>query len=831
MKKIYFKEFCLIAAVMLISGCGESITPEMGKVDAPPTVDAGEAQIVQSGQEVILNARISDDGISAITWEQVSGPLIRLNVKNQSQTEFIVPSVGSTQSAIFRVTVNDGSNPPASDEVSLTIHPSITGQLVTSWNKLGLALVKKSERGPTVSSRFMAYLNTSLYSSWAAFEEASTGWLVDYSLGSDFAVGNERATLQYFAMAVTAHMLFEDFSSGGLNILRQVHLEIGTGEDAEVFRAELLDSANTLFAEQEAFALNRLPESRRETMLDEVKASATEMANEIIAYAMLDGSQAINDYTDASNRYAPSPWAIPAPTIAQRNKINFYNEVEYTDDDGVLFPVYEFPDFDPVLAAKAVGASWNSEGKLLLESPETLTVNPAVLSGEVQITENWQSLTEWGIFPPLNDGGTQVPLSSHWGEVTPFALATGSSLRPSSIQTPYEDGELNMMFVEELKQVITFAQRMKDRAEGGPLQRAQSEYWELGDATAYPPGWWLEAAVNLISEGNFGLQDSLKATFTVSQAVFDAGIAAWDTKYHFNSVRPYTAANQMFLGSVLPSFRGDVVAGTDDRNVWFPYQLRRNFTPPFPDIPSGHSAFSYAASTVLKELMQSNNFDYASEAFISRFDLTDGFDGSSENGNELTRLSWNYLSLAAEEAGLSRLYGGIHLMEGNWIGLKFGIQIGHATLNKVDALFNGSLEDAQDRSEQWLERIPVISFGTMKEDTLSVLAEDGQSLEVYGFYESDNLVVDGQSSGGAVEFFGGTGADKFTINGSARVAIRDYQRDDQIEIGTGPWGVIEVSDIELMSDVGFSLLRANEVEIVSLDGEWELEDLTISVLP
>ena len=814
-----------------LAGCGDGLTPDRGKMDQPPSVDAGSQQYVQSSQIVTLSAVVVDDGISGIKWTQRAGTLVGLDSDNKRQARFTAPEVTVSEDLVFEVSVNDGSNPAVEDEVVITVHPMIGAETVLAWNRLGLSLVKKSERGPTVSGRAMAHLNTALYSSWAAFDDSARGWISDKDAMDSFDAGNERATLQNFTMAAAAHRVFMELAAGDSTMLRQKHLEIGTNEDAEVFRAALVSDADTMLSDATGYASSRLDPAVAAQKISMADALAAEIAEEIIAYSLIDGAQALNDYSDSSDRYAPTPWAAPAPTREQRNKINFYNEVAYVDEDGVEFPVYSFPDYDPRVAASAVGATWDDEGRLTVPDLKDLTINPAVLSGAVKLTKNWQSLTEWGIFPPTDDGGTQVPLTSHWGEVTPFSLSSGSALRPSEIAGPYKtDGSLNMAFVEEVEQVIRFAEKMKDGTEGGASQRAQSEYWELGDATAYPPGWWLDSAVDLIEDRGYGLMMALKITFSVSQAVFDAGIAAWDTKFHFDSVRPYTAANQIFLGSVIPSFRGDVIAGTDDRNVWFPFQLRRNFTPPFPDIPSGHSAFSYAASTVLKERFGSNLFGYSSEAFVSRFDLTDGFDGNPENGNEEITLSWDMMSLAAEEAGLSRLYGGIHLMEGNWTGLKFGIQIGHATLHKVNALFAGSGSLDVEDSAQWLTMIPELAFGTMKSDELQVQSVEGEKHEVYGFYENDTLTVSAQSSGGQVELFAGDGMDSFEIAGAAQVRIRDYQLNETIKLGMGPWGTVTMDQLSTSSMDGVTKLMAGEQLVLMLDGNWSLDSLDIELM-
>jgi len=814
-----------------IAGCGDGLTPNEGRVNQPPSVDGGPQQYVQSGQAVTLLGTVVDDGISGIKWVQTAGTLVRLNSDNKREANFIAPELDASEDLSFEIIVNDGSNPAVKDAVVVTVHPAIGADTVFHWNRLGLSLVKKSERGPTISSRAMAYLNTALYSSWAAFDEDARGWISNKDALEAFDAGNQRATLQNFTMAATAHKVFMELTSGDSTILRQKHLEMGTNEDAEVFRAALVGDADAMLSDAADYAAARLDPILADQQISMAKKLSAEIAEEIIAFSLVDGAQALNDYSDSSARYSPLPWAAPAPTREQRNKINFYNETEYVDSEGVFFPEYEFPDYDPRVAARAVGATWDTEGKLLITEPKNMTINPAVLSGEVKLSENWQSLTEWGIFPPADDGGTQIPLTSHWGEVKPFSLATGASLRPEAIEGPYKsDGTLNTSFIEEVEQVITFAEKMKDRSEGGALQRAQSEYWELGDATAYPPGWWLETSVDLVEAQGLDLEPALKILFSVSQAVFDSGIAAWDTKYYFNSVRPYTAANQIFLGSIIPSFRGNVVAGTDDRNVWFPYQLRRNFTPPFPDIPSGHSAFSYAASTVLKELLRTNAFGLASEPFMSRFDLSDGFDGDPENGNEEIVLSWSLMSIAAEEAGLSRLYGGIHLMEGNWLGLKFGIQIGHATLNKVNALFEESASLDIEDPAQWLATIPKLTFGTMKSDVLQIETVEDQKIEVYGFYENDTLSVSAQSSGGEIELFAGDGLDSFEIAGAAQIRIRDYQSGEAIKIGMGPWGSLTLDQLSTSSVDGVTKLMAGDQTVLTLDGNWAVDSLNIQLL-
>ena len=803
--------------------------------ESPTIVSADNNTAVLAGKIVALSGQKKGGGKRRFKWQQVSGPSVEISNSNKKDAIFTAPHVTSTQTLVFSFSTyyekKDKKHQNFTDFISVQINPAVDGTVVRDWNLQALALVRRSERGPTISGRFAAYMNTALYSAWAAFDKRADGWLVDLDLDDDYPDENTRTTLQEYAMAATAYDVFYEFAAGDTTMLRQTYLEINAGEDAEIFRAQLIDQANTLLNSAAERAANRLVDDNAAELLDGVRVQSSDLASQLLTFSLTDGAQVTNDYVDAPVMFEPTAWALPRPERAQRNNINFYNQNEYTDANGVLYPKYEFPEFDPVAAAQVIGATWDATGALIVASPANLVVNPAVIDGTIKITSDWQSLTEWGIFPSANDGGNQVPLTSHWGNVVPFALPSGDYLRPSSVLTPYDaNGALNAQFVAESIQITQFAKKMQDGAEGGAIQRARSEYWELGDSTPYPPGWWLEISLDLIERADIDLKTALKITMSLSQAVFDAGIASWDTKYHFDSARPFTVINQLFFGSLVPSFKGDTLAGTDDRDVWFPYQLRRNFTPPFPDIPSGHSAFSYAASTVLKEVFDSNHFGYQSTSFNSRFDTTDGFDGDASNGNEFTDLSWTYLSLAAEEAGMSRLYGGIHMQEGNWIGLKFGIQVGHAALAKVNALMEGDADSTPDTSNTWLKKSPTFLFGTMSSDTLSAINQTRRKVEIYGFYGDDRLDSDASSRVASVELFGGYGQDAFLLNGKARLQIRDYEAGETITIGRGPWDTDsrEALSVEFLAGEK-TLLKLGDEAVVTLDGHWRLDQLNINV--
>jgi hypothetical protein len=121
----------------------------------------------------------------------------------------------------------------------------------------------------------------------------------------------------------------------------------------------------------------------------------------------------------------------------------------------------------------------------------------------------------------------------------------------------------------------------------------------------------------------------------------------WDAKYEYNLWRPVTAIRQADT---------DNNPNTTADPQWQPLLT----TPPFPEYMSGHSTFSGAADAVM------------SSVFGSDFGFADRGDRSV---NSLR--TYQNFSEAADESGISRLYGGIHFMSANVDGLSAGRNVGN----------------------------------------------------------------------------------------------------------------------------------------------------------
>ncbi len=136
-----------------------------------------------------------------------------------------------------------------------------------------------------------------------------------------------------------------------------------------------------------------------------------------------------------------------------------------------------------------------------------------------------------------------------------------------------------------------------------------AEYWSDSPNSEQPPGHWALFAQFVSQRDHHTLDEDVKMFFALSNAIFDAGIAAWDTKRAYDSVRPITAISLLYKGKTIRAWGGPG-KGTIEINgsYWLPYQPATFPTPPFPDYVSGHSTYSAAAARILQLWTGSDRF-------------------------------------------------------------------------------------------------------------------------------------------------------------------------------------------------------------------------------
>ena len=303
----------------------------------------------------------------------------------------------------------------------------------------------------------------------------------------------------------------------------------------------------------------------------------------------------------------------------------------------------------------------------------------------------------------------QVALTPHWGSVAPFALASGDQFRPPPPPrlgdfTPYTDALGNLTTYDQAYR-DQVAEVLEVSAGLTTEQKVVAEFWADGPRTESPPGHWNQIAQDIALREGHGIDEDARLFFAVNAALFDAGIATWETKYAYDSIRPQSAIRHLYHGMEVQAWGGpDEGTATILGREWQPYQSATFVTPPFPEYVSGHSTFSMAAARTIAAFVGSDA--YYDGVTLANYDL-DNLPGTDRLGEYVANrlsferfpdeepvvLRWATLTEAAEEAGISRIYGGIHIQDGNLRGQEIGAGVAAQAEVRWQALFTRGGDD------------------------------------------------------------------------------------------------------------------------------------------
>jgi hypothetical protein len=301
-----------------------------------------------------------------------------------------------------------------------------------------------------------------------------------------------------------------------------------------------------------------------------------------------------------------------------------------------LFPAQQ-ATFDAALAAslaaipdgpgESAGVAWGVEvaGKVLeLRAGDH---SDDVVTPGFPVGANW-----WAATPPA----FAPAVLPNWPAVTPWTMTSATQFRAGP---PPSSGSAE--YTQAFREV-----RRLGRADSSSRTADQTEialFWADGPGTATPPGHWLVIAQEVSEQRGLGLLDNARLFALLGMTEADAGIVSWDHKYYYDNWRPVTGIQHADEDG-----NPDTVADPG----WLPLIA----TPPFPTYTSGHSTFSGAGARLLALF-----FGGDSHAFST---TSDGLPG-------VTR-QFSSFSQAGEEAGQSRVYGGIHWQYDNTVGLSSG---------------------------------------------------------------------------------------------------------------------------------------------------------------
>lgn len=258
-------------------------------------------------------------------------------------------------------------------------------------------------------------------------------------------------------------------------------------------------------------------------------------------------------------------------------------------------------------------------------------------------------------YAPTGGPGRWVPTPTtfrpaalpQWCNVQPFVMTSPSEFRQAG--PPGLSSDRYAQSYEEIRSLGRV-----DSTTRTDEQTRIARFWAQLSGSATPPGQWNQIAERVSAQQGLTITQNARMFAMLNAALADAGVAAWDMKYHFDTWRPVTA----------------IRAGDSDGNaatVGDPNWLPLLETPNHPEYASGHSTFSAAAAGALAGFFGTDQMAFTA--------VSDDLPGEVR--------SYTSFSQAAREAGRSRIYGGIHFQFTNQDSLAAGFAIGDLVTRSV----------------------------------------------------------------------------------------------------------------------------------------------------
>jgi hypothetical protein len=263
-------------------------------------------------------------------------------------------------------------------------------------------------------------------------------------------------------------------------------------------------------------------------------------------------------------------------------------------------------------------------------------------------------------YTPIKQEGCWYPtppayiaaIEPYFNKVRPFLLDSASQFRVPP-PTPFAKDKNSAFFK------LMYANYQQDEDSLSEDHRNIAAFWDcnpfavqdeghlmIGLKKISPGAHWLGITNTVCGQAKKSFEESMFIHTLVAMGLMDSFLACWDEKYRSNRIRPETAIRQLI----------DV--------HWKPLLQ----TPPFPEYLSGHSCVSTTSATILSQ--------YIGQQV--------GFTDTTEVRYGLPPRHFDSFNQAAEEAAISRFYGGIHFMDAITEGVKQGKKVGEWVIGKMD---------------------------------------------------------------------------------------------------------------------------------------------------
>jgi hypothetical protein len=339
----------------------------------------------------------------------------------------------------------------------------------------------------------------------------------------------------------------------------------------------------------------------------------------------------------------------------------------------------ESPEFAAIYAMFLVGEKVMPSGYLLREKQEewkvwglkSKIINNKNISAHLDFakviadqvlasarTDGYLQLTALTRYTPLEGSGYWYPtppaymsaVEPEWRTVRPFFLANLNDFE-SAPMAPF-DLNPGSSFYTQMMEVYEHGKNLSEENrlianfwDCNPFKVEFAGHMAIGVKKISPGGHWMGIAGIAAQKAGLGFAETSYLHALVGMTLHDSFISCWKTKYETHRIRPETVINQAI-----------------DKN-WKPLLQ----TPPFPEYTSGHSVISSAAAIILTGYF-GDNFDFV--------DTSEVYFGLPER-------AFTSFNQAADEAAISRLYGGIHFRDAIENGVSQGQKIGASIWEKV----------------------------------------------------------------------------------------------------------------------------------------------------
>jgi hypothetical protein len=567
------------------------------------------------------------------------------------------------------------------------------------WDEALLDAIRRDVPAPTVHARNLFHTSAAMWDAWAAYDPQADGYFVHEKLQADDVRAARETAISYAAYRI---LLWRYSRAAGLQ---------------ETFD-ELVDTMRSL-----CYRIDYVS-----TEGDSPAALGNRIAAAAIAYGARDGSLEDQRYVDTDYRPVNAPLVVaePGAPMTDPNRWQPLALAQIVAQNGLPIPgnVQRF-----------VGPHWGHvKGFALPPAADGTPIDP----GPPPRLGETDAAFEQAAVEVIRDSSYLDPSDGVQIDIGPGALGgntlgtndgDGHDLNPATGE-PYEP----------------------DMVLRGDYARALAQFWADGPASETPPGHWNTVANDVSDTPGFRfriggtgpevdrLEWDVKLYFALNGAVHDAAVAAWGLKGSYDSVRPISMIRYMAgLGQSsdpdapsydpqgLPLVPGLVevvterssapgaehahLAGhdgeiairawrgnpedpaTDTAGVgwilateWVPFQVSTFVTPAFAGYVSGHSTFSRAAAEVLTAFTGTPYFPGGLfEATVPAESLQVELGPSRD-----VVLEWATYYDAADQAGVSRLYGGIHIAADDFGGRRIGSECGKGAWALARRYFDGS---------------------------------------------------------------------------------------------------------------------------------------------